>query len=239
MRLPVRVCAILLVLAAVVLPATPAAAHGQLAMSDPVADSTVSQPKSELTLYFTETPASYAFFTVTTPSGRRVEGAWRAGEPKRLDRPVQEYYLVNGKFEPRSFNTGYPAVIAVSHWPEQGQYAVAYHSVASDGEAVKGTLKFTYSGPLTPPPAGWAAPTSGPSDALTRAMSGEPTATPGLFSDVRSAPPAPAPAQAATPPTPFVLTDWLIPALIVVGVGWIVVAAARRAPVPTKKRRRA
>src|SRR3954452_15711071 len=84
----------------VVLPAGPAAAHGQLAMSDPVQDSTVDQPRADVALYFTEQPASFAWFTVTAPSGRRVDGGWRGGEPKRLDKPVQEYFLVDGKFEP-------------------------------------------------------------------------------------------------------------------------------------------
>ncbi|MER7004403.1 copper resistance protein CopC [Dactylosporangium sp. NPDC000555] len=235
MRLPLRGLAVLAVVAALLLPASPAAAHGQLAMSDPVADSTVSQPRDDLTLYFTETPASYAWFTVTTPSGRRVEGAWRTGQPKRLDKPVQEYNLVDGKFEPRVFNTGYPAVIDVSHWPEQGVYTAAYQSVASDGEPVKGTLKFTYSGPVTQPPPGWTAPTSGPPAALSGATAA-PTSTPGLLPDVGTAPAAPR----AAPQTPFVLTDWLIPAAIIAGVAFMIVAAARRAPVasPKKKRRR-
>ena len=239
MRLPVRAAAVLLAVAAVLLPASPAAAHGQLAMSDPVADSTVSQPRPELTLYFTETPASYAWFTVTTPSGRRVESAWRTGEPKRLDKPVTEYFLTDGKFEPRVFNTGFPAIIGVSHWPEQGAYAISYQSVASDGEAVKGTLKFAYSGPTTPAPAGWTPPTAGPPEALTRAQSGQ-TQAPGLFSDVGSAP-APTPqASGPSPSTPFVLTDWLIPALIIAAVAFMVITAARRPPVaPPRKRRRA
>ncbi|MEV8512018.1 copper resistance protein CopC [Dactylosporangium sp. NPDC051484] len=239
MRLPVRGLAVLAVVAALLLPASPAAAHGQLAMSDPVADSTVGQPRADLTLYFTETPVSYAWFTLTTPSGRRVEGAWRTGQPKRLDKPVEEYYLVDGKFEPRVFNTGYPAIIDVSHWPEQGVYTMAYQSVASDGEPVKGTLKFTYSGPVTQPPPGWTAPTSGPSAALAGAHSGAtaaPSSTPGLFPDVGTDP-GPAPRAAAQ--TPFVLTDWLIPGAIIAGVAFMIVAAARRAPVaaPKKKRR--
>src|SRR4051794_4998132 len=73
-----------LALTAVALPATPAAAHGQLALSDPLPDSTDNQPKTDLQLYFTEAPASYAYFTLTTPSGRRVDNGWRTGEPKRL-----------------------------------------------------------------------------------------------------------------------------------------------------------
>ncbi|MDG6104083.1 copper resistance protein CopC [Dactylosporangium aurantiacum] len=233
--------AVLAVVAALglALTAAPAAAHGQLAMSDPVQDSTVDQARADVALYFTEQPASFAWFTVTAPSGQRVDGGWRGGEPKRLDKPVQEYFLVDGKFEPKVYNTGFPALVAVSHWPEQGQYVVAYQSVASDGEAVKGQLRFTYSGPVTPAPAGWTAPTAGPSEALTRALNKEsapaaaaPTAGPTQQPQQAAPPPAPA--------TPFVLTDWLIPALLIVGVGAMVWLAARREPVqPEKKRRKA
>src|SRR3954470_8403643 len=98
---------------ATLLPAAPAAAHGQLAMSDPVADSTLQAPKQDLALYFTEQPASFAWFTVTAPSGKRVDAGWRTGEPKRLDKPVQEYFLVDGKFEPKVYNTGFPALLTV------------------------------------------------------------------------------------------------------------------------------
>jgi methionine-rich copper-binding protein CopC len=231
--------AVLTIVAALglVLPAAPAWAHGQLAMSEPVQDSTVDKPRADVALYFTEQPASFAWFTVTAPSGLRVEGGWRGGEPKRLDKPVQEYFMVDGKFEPRSYNTGFPALVPVSHWPEQGLYVVAYQSVASDGEAVKGQLRFTYSGPVTPAPAGWTAPAGGPPEALTRALNKEnaPVAT--------QAAPTAGPQQAlppASPATPFVLTDWLIPGLLIAGVAVMVWLAARRAPVqPEKKRRKA
>jgi methionine-rich copper-binding protein CopC len=235
--------AVLVLVAAlgVLLPAGPASAHGQLAMSDPVQDSTVDKPRADVALYFTEQPASFAWFTVTAPSGQRVDSAWRTGEPKRLDKPVQEYFLVDGKFEPRAYNTGFPALVSVSHWPEQGLYTVAYQSVASDGEAVKGQLRFTYSGSPTPAPAGWSAPTGGPPEALTRALDKEhgPAAQP------TQGGPAAAQPQVLPPPvdpsaTPFVLTDWLIPGLLVAGVAVMVWLAARRAPVqPEKKRRKA
>jgi methionine-rich copper-binding protein CopC len=222
----------------VVLPAGPAAAHGQLAMSDPVQDSTVDQPRADVALYFTEQPASFAWFTVTAPSGQRVDGGWRGGEPKRLDKPVQEYFLVEGKFEPKVYNTGFPALVAVSHWPEQGLYVVAYQSVASDGEAVKGQLRFTYSGAPTAAPAGWTAPTAGPPEALTRALNKE--SVPAATQAAPTAGPQQALPPPATPATPFVLTDWLIPGLLIAGVGAMIWLAARRAPLqPEKKRRKA
>jgi methionine-rich copper-binding protein CopC len=237
MRWPARATAILVVLVGTLAPAAPAAAHGQLAMSDPVADSTVTGPKTDLTLYFTETPASTATFAVTAPSGKRVDGAWRTGEPKRLDKPVQEYYLVDGKYEPRVFNTGYPALVAVSHWPEPGAYTVAYQSVASDGEAVKGTVRFVYAGPLTQPPPGWTAPTT----PTSTAPAATPSAAPGLFSDLGNEPaqnPAQGQGQASPVVAPFVLTDWLIPAGITLAVALMVISAARRPPIALVKKRR-
>ncbi|GAA2641533.1 hypothetical protein GCM10010399_89170 [Dactylosporangium fulvum] len=237
-----RVAVPVLVAALAVLgPAAPVSAHGQLAMSDPVADSTVKEPKSDLRLYFTEQPASFAWFTVTAPSGTRVDAGWRNGEPKRLDKPVQEYFLVDGKFEPKVYNTGFPALVTVSHWPEQGVYVAAYQSVASDGEAVKGTLRFTYGGPVTPPPAGWTAPTNGPPDALTAALEKDhaaPGAAPTAGPTAAPAVPQPGGQQSAAPPTPFVLTDWLIPALVIAGIALMVGAAARREPVKVVKQRR-
>ncbi|MET7395860.1 copper resistance protein CopC [Dactylosporangium sp. NPDC005572] len=220
---------------AVLMPATPAAAHGQLAMSDPVADSTISEPRQELKLYFTEQPASFAWFTVTAPSGVRVDGGWRSGEPKRLDKPVQEYFLVDGKFEPKTYHTGFPAVLTVSHWPEAGVYVAAYQSVASDGEPVKGTLKFTYAGSVTAPPAGWSAPTDGPSQSLSDALAGKTTGQQPAFPTATAAAPAP---TAPAPAAPFVLTDWLIPGLIIAGVAVMIGTAARREPVPVAKKRR-
>jgi methionine-rich copper-binding protein CopC len=240
-----RVLVPLLAVVAVLLPSGPAAAHGQLAMSDPVADSTVQQPRAELSLYFTESPAAYAWFTLTAPSGRRVDAGWRTGEPKRLDKPVQEYFLVQGKYEPKVYNTGFPALLTVSHWPEQGAYLVAYQSVASDGEPVKGSLRFTYAGPVTQPPPGWSAPTGGPSEALARALSGQSALngqsgqggqTPAPVTATRT--PGPVPAAGDPPAAPFVLTDWLIPGLIIAGVASMIVAAARRAPARTAKQRR-
>ncbi|MEU6414694.1 copper resistance protein CopC [Microbispora sp. NPDC046933] len=146
--------------------AAPASAHGQLAMSTPVKDSTVREPMESLSLYFTEAPAPNAYFAVTAPSGARVDQPWTHGQPTRLDKPVQEYNLVDGVWEPSVYNTGFPAVIPVAYWPERGEYVVRYLSIASDGEPVRGELRFTYKGKTSAPPTGWQAPDNEPDSIL-------------------------------------------------------------------------
>ncbi|GIH50048.1 copper resistance CopC family protein [Microbispora rosea] len=146
--------------------ATPASAHGQLAMSTPAKNGTVREPLKSLSLYFTEQPAPNAYFAVTAPNGARVDQPWSHGQPERLDKPVQEYNLVNGVWEPSVYNTGYPAQIPVAYWPERGEYVVRYLSIASDGEPVQGELRFTYKGTTSGPPKGWQAPDDEPDPSL-------------------------------------------------------------------------
>ncbi|MEU8204954.1 copper resistance protein CopC [Streptosporangium sp. NPDC049046] len=225
--------------------ATPASAHGQLAMSTPAKDSTVKEPLESLALYFTEKPAPNAYFTVTAPSGARVDEPWSHGQPERLDEPVREYNLVDGTWQPSLYHTGFPAKVPVAHWPEKGLYVARYISVASDGEKVEGEVRFTYKGPTSGPPKGWKAPTNEPDPALLAML--EPGAT------TPSAPAAGPVAPQATPQTTpqaaasnapqatsgFDLSVWLLPALLVVGAGFMVVRAARRpAPSGAQVRRR-
>ena len=148
--------AFVLASAVVLLPtARPAQAHGTLAMSTPAANATVTEALTTVELYFTEQVAANAYFTVTGPGGGRVDNGWRQGSPRPLDKPVREYLLVNGKFEPKEYSTGFPAVVTLAHLPAAGQYAVSYLSVASDGEPVRGTMSFRYSGRATAAPQGW------------------------------------------------------------------------------------
>ncbi|MDG4782102.1 copper resistance protein CopC [Micromonospora sp. WMMD961] len=182
--------------------AQPAAAHGTLAMSTPAGGATVSEPLTAVQLFFTEKTAPNAFFTVTAPGGIRVDNSWSYGEPKPLDKPVREYFLVNGQFEPREYTTGFPSTVAVSHLPAKGQYSVSYLSVASDGDTVRGTLTFRYNGPVTAAPKGWSPPTTQPDPALVAATeqhgsSGQASAVP-----TTSAQPVTQPSGAAVaPPT--------------------------------------
>ncbi|MDP9844067.1 copper resistance CopC family protein [Streptosporangium lutulentum] len=223
---------------------TPAAAHGQLVVSTPAKDSTVSTPLESLALYFTEKPSADAYFTLTAPSGVRVDRPWSHGEPIRLDEPVQEYTLINGVWEPSLYHTGFPAKVPVAHWPERGLYVARYQSVASDGEAVQGEVRFTYTGKTSAPPKGWKAPTNPPNPALLAALGhGGPTPTRAFGATTpQPASPAvpqtgpqsaPATPQAGSQPAPP--TDsgtgvmvWLLPAVLVAGVGVMVVRAARR-----------
>ncbi|GAA2184607.1 copper resistance CopC family protein [Micromonospora lupini] len=150
--------------------AQPAAAHGTLAMSTPESGATVRGPLTSVALYFTEKVGANAYFTVTAPNGVRVDNGWTYGEPKALTKPVREYFLVDGQFQPREYTTGFPAVVSVAHLPAAGQYSVSYLSVASDGDAVRGTMTFRYTGQATKAPQGWQPPTQQPDPALLAAI---------------------------------------------------------------------
>ncbi|MEU8273574.1 copper resistance protein CopC [Microbispora bryophytorum] len=247
--------------------ATPASAHGQLAMSSPVKDSTVREPMESLSLYFTEAPAPNAYFAVTAPNGARVDQPWTRGQPKRLDKPVQEYHLVDGFWEPSVYNTGYPAQIPVAYWPERGEYVVRYLSIASDGEPVRGELRFTYKGTTSGPPKGWQAPDNQPDPILlasaepgsgTQAPApqagGSPAAmgpaapqaggSPAAVTEI-SGSPAAAPATGSTAARTAQransgtgLSVWLVPAVLVLGAGVLVARAARRPAPATPAARR-
>jgi methionine-rich copper-binding protein CopC len=150
----------------------PAAAHGTLGMSTPADGATVAEPLTTVELYFTERVSTNAYFTVTAPGGGRVDNGWAHGSPKPLDQPVREYFLVEGKFEPREYTVGFPALVTVAHLPAAGQYSVSYLSVASDGDPVRGTLTFRYTGRPTPAPQDWSPPTNQPDPALLAAAEG-------------------------------------------------------------------
>ncbi|MEH0927365.1 copper resistance CopC family protein [Micromonospora sp. CPCC 205558] len=186
--------------------AQPAAAHGTLAMSTPAGGATVREPLTSVQLFFTEKAAANAFFTVTAPGGIRVDNGWSYGEPKPLDKPVREYFLVNGQFEPREYTTGFPATVAVAHLPAKGEYSVSYLSVASDGDPIRGTLTFRYAGPVTAAPKGWSPPTTQPDPALLataeqHGSSGQVSAVPTTAAETAIPPTAAAAAAAPTEST--------------------------------------
>lgn len=212
-------------LAFLLLPVAPAAAHGQLVESSPVNDGTISAPVDAVALYFTEKPASNAYFTVTGPDGGRLDHGWYHGEPKRLDKPVQELFLVDGKWEPRLYNTGFPVRITVAHWPAAGRYVATYVSVASDGEPVRGEVSFTYTGPTTPAPSDWQPPTNSADPTLLAALG---TATPA----------APASGSTAEDSDGVSIWVWLVPAVLVVGAGVLIARAGRRSAPATAASKR-
>ncbi|GII31147.1 copper resistance CopC family protein [Planotetraspora mira] len=225
---------------------SPAAAHGQLGMSIPAKDSTVKAPMESVLLYFTEPPAPNSYFTVTTPSGVRVDRQWLTDEPKRLDEPVREDHLIDGVWEPKLYHTGYPAKIPVAYWPEQGVYTAKYMTIASDGEHVQGQLRFTYKGEMTAAPKGWQAPANQPDASLLAAdtsaaappagtsTSASPSAgctprgVPETGCDTGGPSPAVGAQAAAQDDSGTGVLVWLIPAVLVVGTGFMVVRAARR-----------
>jgi len=183
----------------------PALAHGSLVMSAPAQGSAVAKPVEAVSLTFTEKPAPFASFTVTAPTGVRVDSGWSNAEPFRLTTPVTEYQLTDGEWKPLLYQTGFPVKVTVSHWPAPGAYVVRYHTVASDGDQVKGELKFTYTGAAVPAPPGWQAPADQPKAELLAA----------------AGPSAPAQAQQPPPPDDASMWVWLVPVLLVVAAGLI------------------
>ncbi|MEW2147256.1 copper resistance protein CopC [Micromonospora vinacea] len=226
---------------ALLAPAQPAAAHGTLAESTPAGGATVREPVTSVRLFFTEKAAANAYFTITAPGGTRVDNGWSYGEPKPLAKPVREYFLVNGQFEPREFTTGFPAVVTVAHLPAKGQYSVSYLSIASDGDAVRGTLTFRYDGPVTAAPQGWTPPSTQPDPALLAATEQHQTSGQGSAVPTTPADPSTATAAAAPPtestgesgPGAPTWTAWAVAIVVAVGlagfVGW------RHRPVRTGK----
>jgi methionine-rich copper-binding protein CopC len=191
-----------LVVGAVMGPA-PAYAHGGLAGSAPAQGAAVPAPVDAVSLTFTEKPSPFAYFTITGPAGTRVDNGWSNAEPAPLATPVREYNLVNDVWQPQEYTTGFPVKVAVAHWPAAGQYTVRYHSVASDGDQVKGDFQFVYTGAVTAAPAGWQAPTDQPKPELLAAAAEAPASTS---------------AQAATPQQPedSSIWVWLVPVLLII-----------------------
>lgn len=217
---------------AVIGPTTPAAAHGQLVFAVPAEDSTIDAPIDSVSLYFTERPASNAFFTIIGPDGRRVDHGWSGGEPKQLDQPVQEYFLLNGAWEPRLYSTGFPVLVRLAHWPAAGRYTVTYLSVASDGEEVKGEVSLTYTGPATSPPAGWQPPTTEPDPNLLTALRG---ASGGPATGAAGDSGVGRPASTAGSTAASWWWVWMLPAVLVAGVIILVVRAGLTRP-PASRR---
>ncbi|MFY1693229.1 copper resistance protein CopC [Plantactinospora sp. WMMB782] len=232
---PRLLVAVVLSLLAVALAATtvhprPAYAHGQLAVSTPTDGATLSAPVESVSLAFTEQPPSFAYFTVTAPNGARVDRRWSPGAQIRLEKPVREYQRIDGVWQPQLYHVGFTVQVPVAYWPEQGRYVVRYQSVASDGEEVKGELKFTYTGKDTPAPAGWQAPTDQPSPELVAAASAGHGQSTAAASTPAGAPPSESVGAPGTGQDDDGLATsvWLVPVLLLVGAAVLIVGVARR-----------
>jgi len=189
-----------------------ALAHGTLVTSTPANGSTVREPVDVVSLTFTEKPQPFAYFTITAPTGVRVDHGWSGGEPKPLAEPVREYQLENGEWKPLVYEIGFPVKVAVSHWPASGVYIATYHNVASDGDRVKGEIRFTYSGAVTSAPPGWQAPVDQPKPELLAAQPGARASTEA--------------AAVASPADDTRIWVWLVPVLLLVAAGLCVLLVA-------------
>lgn len=213
-----RLAVVLVVVLGVVLPGEAARAHGKLVVSSPANGETVAQPVAEVTLSFTEKPAEFAFFSVTAPGGARVDQRWSHAAPFRLAKPVREYQLIDGTWQPLDLHAGFPVRVPVAYWPAKGAYVVRYQTVATDGDEVEGEVRFSYTGEPRPAPPGWQAPADGPSPELAAAaVKPRPSAAP---STQAAAQPAAQPSEQDQNRDRG--RGWLVPVLLVVAVAAIV-----------------
>ncbi|WP_249998112.1 copper resistance protein CopC [Actinoplanes sp. M2I2] len=213
---------------------SPAAAHGTLAMSNPASGTTLAAPVGSVELFFTEKVPDNAYFTVTAPGGGRVDSGWEHASPRPLDKPVTEYFMEGGKFEPRQYTTGFPARVRVAHLPAAGEYKVDYLSKASDGDSVHGTVTFKYTGPATPAPAGWTPPTDQADPALTGSGGPGPSAAAAPTATAAATPTAAAaPAQPQDDSGGYAWLGWLGGTVAAVAaVAGVVLVRRRRTPLP-------
>ncbi|WP_061294777.1 copper resistance CopC family protein [Herbidospora cretacea] len=128
------IVAVLAVVAALLLPAAPAAAHTSLRGSDPAENAQVAV-LSKMTLEFTES-VRFPAVVLTGPDGERYEN----GKPRVEGRKVIQ-------------DVG-PAQALPS-----GTFTIAYRVVSKDGHPVEGEIPFTYA-PVDTPKAGSAEPST-------------------------------------------------------------------------------
>ncbi|MFI1993679.1 copper resistance protein CopC [Actinoplanes sp. NPDC020271] len=121
-----RLLLVLAAMAAVLLPAVPAAAHNPLVEAVPAKNSTVKTAPTGVKLTFLEKLSGFKV-TVTGPDGAAVGGA----SPD-----------VGGKTAQFAFAT--PLA--------NGKYTVAYQLTAEDGDVVKSSYSFTVAAPVTASP---------------------------------------------------------------------------------------
>lgn len=138
--------------ATVTMVAAPAVAHGQFVSSDPVSGASVSEPLTQIFIYFTQKPTSNAYFAVTAPGGARVDQLWTHGPTREIPEVHEWYHQPDGRWVVRAYTTAYSAQVPIAYWPENGEYKVEYLSVATDGEPVRGEFTFTYTGATSEQP---------------------------------------------------------------------------------------
>jgi methionine-rich copper-binding protein CopC len=184
---------VLLAVVAMVAAATPALAHTDLKSSDPAEGASLSAAPEKITLTFEEPvrlPPNPV--TVTGPDGL----AWTVGAATVAGAVVTAPVQPSG-----------PA----------GQYTINYRVLSEDGDAVRGTVRFTMTAPATP--ATTSATTAAPT--TTTQATAQPTTS-------AAAAPAGQPADAADGGVPVWV--WILVAVVVLaGIGAALGIRGRRA----------
>jgi methionine-rich copper-binding protein CopC len=193
-----RLLLVLAAVAAVLIPAVPAAAHNPLVEATPAKNATVKKAPTVVKLTFLEKlNAGSTKLTVTGPDG-----------------PASGAAAVSGKSVSVSFAEPLP----------NGKYTVAYQLTADDGDVIKSSYTFTVSAPEASAPVSAPASTSAfaPASTSASAPAGAPSAStaPVVAAQVTSATPA---AQAIEPTSDDSNGPWLG---LVAGIGILVLAAA-------------
>ncbi|WP_062352772.1 copper resistance CopC family protein [Herbidospora yilanensis] len=142
------IVAVLAVVAALLLPSAPAAAHTSLRSSDPAENAQVAAlPK--VTLEFSES-VRFPAVVLTGPDGERYEN----GKPRVDGRKVVQ-------------DVGPPSALP------SGTYTIAYRVVSRDGHPVEGEIPFTYA----PEPSGGLSPSEPGQPVVQAAAAPTPSAT--------------------------------------------------------------
>lgn len=143
-----RLCAALLVLGVLGLPAAPAWAHAALVSSDPSDGQRLAALPGSATLTFNEEISPPSYVVVTAPDGSRAD----RGEP-RVDGSTVTVGLAEG---------------------QAGTYALAFRVISADGHPVTGRLTFVVGdGPLNSTgPTLVATPTDAPVSERARSSAG-------------------------------------------------------------------
>jgi methionine-rich copper-binding protein CopC len=149
----VILAAVLLILGAILLPASPAHAHDELVGSDPAADATVETLPAQLTLTFSDTIA-------TDAGGSEVQVTDAAGTSLVAGAPAAQDNVLTQ-----------PLAGAAS-----GIITVLWKVVSSDGHPISGQFSFTATG--APTPTQTPTPTVTPTPTPTETVEPTPTPTP-------------------------------------------------------------
>jgi copper resistance protein C len=144
---------------ALLINASPAAAHNELIASDPPEGAKIATSPARVSLTF-NLPVQPGFSTVTVTGPDNSQ--WPAGPP------TEAGAVVSAPLRPLE---------------SAGQYTIAYQVLSADGHPVRGVVRFTLTNP-DPGTAAAAAPAQRPTDRSTTATSDSATADSGASSSI-------------------------------------------------------